>query len=256
MIALKDKVKAHWDNQPCGTGLVNSAPNSFKYFVELALYRYKLEPFILKYTQWGRWEKKKVLEVGCGPGVDLVGFALCGADVSAIDLSSKSVELAKNNLKAFWCKGNVAVGDAENLPFEDNTFDFAWSWGVLHHTPDTAKAVNEIRRVLKPWGKACVMLYNRNSLVSAQMYLRYGLLKGRIRANIDDLFDKFHESPGTKVYTQDEVRALFKDWRTMCLTNEVTPYDLRYARHRFLPMFFAQFVPKGLGFFHVINANK
>jgi ubiquinone/menaquinone biosynthesis C-methylase UbiE len=256
VLAIKSEVEKYWDNQPCGTGLVKSAPYSFKFFVDMALIRYELEPFILKYSQPERWRGKRVLEVGCGAGVDLVSFALAGADVSAIDLSSKSIELAKKNLKAFYCHGDVRVANAEKLPFGDNMFDFVHSWGVLHHMVHTVEAINEIKRVLKPGGKVCVMLYNKNSIVSMQMYLRYGVLKGNPMAKIEELYAKYHESPGTKVYTKQEALTLFDGWHGIQIHNEITPYDLRYTRYKFLPMFFAKFVPKGYGFFHVINAYK
>ena len=256
MVSLKDKVSAYWDEEPCGSGLSNFPPYTFQYFVDLAIARYSREPFISKYLQFSKWAKRQVLEVGCGAGCDAAGFALADADLTAIDLSPKSVEMTRKHIETFHCKAKVMAADAENLPFGDNSFDFVYSWGVLHHTPDIAKAVSEIKRVLKPWGKTCVMLYNRDSLVSLQMYLRYGLMKGHLDTNLDELYSKYHESPGTKVHTTNEAKYLFKEFSNVEVNNEVTVYDLRYARNHYLPRFLSNFVPKGFGFFNIITANK
>ena len=73
-------------------------------------------------------------------------------------------ELLNKMLEIFDLKANVQQGNAEKLPFEDNTFDFISSSGVLHHTPDMQKAVNEAWRVLKPGGEAIISVYYKNIL--------------------------------------------------------------------------------------------
>ncbi len=99
--------------------------------------------------------------------------------------------MAKSNLKLHDYAGDIRVTDSESLPFKDNYFDFIYSWGVIHHTPNTQKAIDEIYRVLKPSGEICVMLYNRKSLVSLQMYIVFGLLRFKPFAKLDDLFSKY-----------------------------------------------------------------
>jgi ubiquinone/menaquinone biosynthesis C-methylase UbiE len=105
-----------------------------------------------------------LLEVGCSMGNDTIQFARRGMRVTGIDITEAAIELIQARFKMESLPGDFRVGDAENLPFDDNTFDVAYSFGVLHHTPDTAGAIEELRRVLKPGGKAVVMLYNTRSL--------------------------------------------------------------------------------------------
>src|SRR5437870_12567520 len=107
---------------------------------------------------------KKILEVGCGAGAHSALFKMHGAKVVALDLTVARVISAQRKLQLVRQGQGCAIqGDAENLPFEDNTFDIVYSFGVLHHTKDTEKAIGEVHRVLKPGGQAAVMLYAKSS---------------------------------------------------------------------------------------------
>lgn len=118
---------------------------------------------------------KKVLEIGCGMGAHASVFANAGAEVTAIDLTERAVSMTKKRFELFNIKNaSVMRSDAENLPFPDNSFDFVWSWGVIHHSADTQRIVKEIFRVLKPNGQASVMIYHRNST----RYYVHGLYQG------------------------------------------------------------------------------
>jgi SAM-dependent methyltransferase len=92
-----------------------------------------------------------------------VQFSEAGADYTGVDLTEAAIELARNNLKTRDLRGEFRVADAENLDFPDESFDLVYSHGVLHHTPDIVAAVGEVHRVLKPGGRAIVMLYHRGS---------------------------------------------------------------------------------------------
>jgi SAM-dependent methyltransferase len=118
------------------------------------------------------------------------------------------------------------VGDAENLPFASNSFDLVYSWGVLHHTPDTEGAIAEVRRVLKPGGQARVMLYHLRSWVAFQAWLRYGLLSGRPWASARSIIARHVESPGTKAYSVAEARRLFAAFSDVSVHPRLTAYDL------------------------------
>ncbi len=107
----------------------------------------------------------KVLEIGCGMGCMAMQWAIRGFDVTAVDLNPVSVTQTRTRFGIFGLRGDVREADAEFLPFDDNTFDYVYSWGVLHHTPNTAEAIRELYRVLKPGRQAGVMLYNRNSFL-------------------------------------------------------------------------------------------
>lgn len=254
---LKELVRDYWNRQPCGSKIDGVECETLDYFDEIARRRYAQEPFIIKHVESLNLNGKKVLEIGCGVGTDSGMFASHGADLTAVDISEHSVELANKNLELHKWKADIRVADAENLPFKDNYFDFVYSWGVLHHAPDTLKAISEVRRVLKPDGEACIMLYNRCSLVSLQMYILFGLLRFRPWAKLDDLYSKYHESPGTKVYTHKAISEMFKDWRDVKIFNQLTCYDLRCGAGKKFPFAIAEFlIPEGFGFFNIIKAKK
>jgi 2-polyprenyl-3-methyl-5-hydroxy-6-metoxy-1,4-benzoquinol methylase len=108
---------------------------------------------------------RRILEIGCGMGCMAMNWAQRGAVVSAIDLNPTSIAQTKRRFSLLGLDADVRQADAEALPFDDASFDYVYSWGVLHHTPDTAKTIEEVRRVLKPGGRTGVMLYHRNSIL-------------------------------------------------------------------------------------------
>ena len=252
MDEAKELVKKYWNNEPCGTGRIKHPECSLEYYEAMTERRNRFEPFIAKYAQFEKWKDKKVLEVGCGVGNDLIRFVRAGAHVTGIDLTPKSVYLTNQRLSLYNYKAEVFEADAENMPFEDNTFDLVYSWGVLHHTPDTEKAIREVRRVTK--GEICVMLYHKHSLVALQMYILFGLLALRPFRSLDDIFANCQESIGTKAYTVSEAQQMFSAFSELNVEPCLTPYDLRYGRDKHLPL--SRFVPQRFGFFMVIQGKK
>jgi len=129
----------------------------------LEAHRYTKEWHIPVAADFSSARGLKVLEIGCGLGTDGAQFAEAGADYTGVDLTEAAVELARKRFELFNLTGKFQTADAENLDFPDASFDLVYSHGVLHHTPDTGKAVQEIHRVLRPGGRAVVMLYHRGS---------------------------------------------------------------------------------------------
>lgn len=160
---LKDRVRAFWQENPCGTKFADAPPGSRRFYELVEEHRYHKEWHIPEAASFAQSKNLTVLEVGCGLGTDGAQFAKAGAIYTGIDLTDAAVELAKRRFELFQLPGTFRVSDAERLDFPDNTFDIVYSHGVLHHTPDTAAAVREIHRVLRPGGKAVVMLYHRDS---------------------------------------------------------------------------------------------
>ena len=107
---------------------------------------------------------RRVLEVGCGSGFAVQLFAEAAADVSARDLTPWAVETTRARLAAFGLEGDVQQGDGERLDFEEASFDLVFSWGVIHHSSDMDRALQELVRVLRPGGTIVLMVYNRHSL--------------------------------------------------------------------------------------------
>lgn len=124
---LKEKIQSFWNKKPCGT--FGDFPDKYdrEYFENIRRRRYSLEPFIFQIANFNAAKGKKVLEIGCGIGNDGIEFAKAGAIYTGIDLSSKSVDLCKENFSFENLVGNITNVDGENLPFEDNVFDIIYS---------------------------------------------------------------------------------------------------------------------------------
>jgi len=146
----KQQVYNFWNEASCGENLYLTGADS-KGFEIQSQRRYELEPFILDFARFDEFKRKKVLEIGVGLGADHQKFVEAGADLYGIDLTDRAVAHTRNRLNCFNLKSTLNVGDAEQLAFTDETFDLVYSWGVLHHSPETPKAIAEVWRVLK-WG--------------------------------------------------------------------------------------------------------
>lgn len=253
---IKDLVKKYWDKMPCGTRNIKYVEGTLEYYEAVSRNRYEIERWTHPFLEFGKWKGKRVLEVGCGVGSDLIEFAKQGAVITGMDLSPKSIELAGKRLELYKCAGNVFQGDAERIPFKDDTFDMVVSIGVLHHTPDIERAIGEIHRVLKEDGEIRIMLYHRASLVGLQMWLLYGLLAGNPFRKWDEIFYNHHESIGTKIYTVKEVKKMFVNFKHVEISTIVTMHDIRYARNKYLPICFKQLVPHCLGWNILIKGKK
>ena len=168
-----------------------------------------------------------MLEVGVGLGTDFVCFVRAGAEATGIDLTEAAVAAVRDRLALEGLEAELRVADAEALPFGDGEFDLVYSWGVLHHTPNTEQALNEVRRVLNPGGEARIMLYSRRSWVALGVWLRHGVLRGAPHRTPAELLAQWMESPGTKAYTQAELDALFAGFSRVRYERFITPYDRR-----------------------------
>ena len=160
---LKERVRAFWQANPCGVKFADAPPGTRRFYELVEAHRYTKEWHIPIAANFSGASGLKVLEIGCGLGTDGAQFAEAGADYTGVDLTEAAVELARKRFELFEVKGKFQTADAENLDFADNSFDLVYSHGVLHHTPDTQKAIHEVHRVLRPSGRAMVMLYHRDS---------------------------------------------------------------------------------------------
>lgn len=160
---LKERVRAFWQANPCGIKFADAPPGTRRFYELVEAHRYTKEWHIPAAAGFDSTRNLKVLEIGCGLGTDGAQFAEAGADYTGVDLTEAAVDLARKRFELFSLPGTFRTADAENLDFPDNTFDIVYSHGVLHHTPETAKAIHEVHRVLRPGGRAIVMLYHRGS---------------------------------------------------------------------------------------------
>ncbi len=145
---------------------------------------------------------------------------------------------------------DLRVADAEDLPFADGSFDVVYSWGVLHHTPDTPRAISEAVRVTRPGGRICIMVYSRHAWVPYGLWLRQGPLSRRPTRSIADVLYHHMESLGTKGFTKRELRTMLTGVDHLRIEKVSTPYDREYAR------WLAAVTGRWLGFFQVAQGCK
>lgn len=262
---LKERVRAFWQEHPCGTKFADAQPGSRKFYELVEAHRYQKEWHIPAAAGFTNAKDLDVLEIGCGLGTDGAQFAQAGARYTGIDLTEAAVDLARQRFELFNLPGDFRVADAEQLDFADNSFDLVYSHGVLHHTPDTAAAVREIHRVLRPGGRAMVMLYHRDSYnyrVNISVLRRAGVhllrwnaglklvqaLTGESETSLRDhakqlrsdshylSSDEFLSrntdgagNPLARVYSRQEARELFKDFVNV----KLQPY---FLNKRWLPV--------------------
>lgn len=208
LTAQKDDVRDFWNSDPCGTRYLGGKED----FDAHARSRYSLEPHIIDFAQFQSSCGRRVLEIGVGMGADYLEWLKAGAVAAGVDLSAASIERARQRCVLAGYQPDLRVADAESLPFDDDSFDVVYSYGVLHHSPDTAQCIREARRVLKPGGRVSIMVYGHPSITGAMLWLRYGLFEGKsLRQSV---FEHL-ESPGTKTYTQAEARSLMGGFRNV-----------------------------------------
>ena len=184
---LKSSIRDWWATSPMtygsehGTssythpdGRLEEVPFGSKRFFELAdstfiswnLPRHGTDGYFSNIFPFSDLQNKSVLEVGCGMGFMASLWAQHGANITAIDLNPVAVAMTKQRFKIFGLEGCIQEADGEQLPFADSSFDYVYSWGVLHHSPNIQASVGELLRVLKPGGKIGVMLYSRTSILA------------------------------------------------------------------------------------------
>jgi SAM-dependent methyltransferase len=215
----KEDVRDFWNADPCGTRYLAGTED----FASHARARYSLEPYIFDFAQFQCARGLEVLEIGVGMGADYLEWLKAGALATGVDISAASLDRARARCEQARLKPDLRVADAEHLPFSDNSFDVVYSYGVMHHSPDTSQCVEEAWRVLKPGGQARIMVYHHPSITGLMLWLRYGLF--RRKSLRQTVFDHL-ESPGTKTYTEAEARRLFERFNNLHMKLVFSPGDL------------------------------
>jgi len=264
--SLKERVRAFWQEHPCGTKFSDAEVGTRGFYEAVEEHRYRTEWHIPEAAGFDKAKGLRVLEIGCGLGTDGARFARAGAHYAGVDLTEAAVSLARRRFELEGLAGEFRVADAEALQFADESFDIVYSHGVLHHTPDTGAAVKEILRVLKPGGRAIVMLYHRDSYnyrVNIGVLRRFGArllrtetgvrlahkLTGEPVESLREHAARLKEdasqylsaseflsrntdgagNPLTRVYSRREARELFKDFARV-------EFAVHFLNKRWLPV--------------------
>lgn len=227
-------------------------------------------PFLTNYVDMKGLKGKKLLDIACGTGVLTEQFVRMGADVSAIDLTAKAVELTKKRLEIYHIAANVIQADAQALPFPDNTFDFVCAWGCLMHMPNTEKAIAEIHRVLKPGGKMLAMMYHRNS-VHCRYCIQFGrgILRGKyLQYDDQSLINRYTDGAAVggnqlaRFYTRKQFRQLFSGFKNVVLgihDNHGMPAQLPHPwlpLGKLLPKFMKEWICRQWGMTAIVVGEK
>jgi SAM-dependent methyltransferase len=218
--SARQHAQDQWNTTACGE--LEGDKESLEYFRRVETERYREQDWAHEYFRYRDFEGKRVLEIGIGQGTDLLQFAKAGAICHGVDITDNHLRLTARN---FELNGKTVVlkkADATQLPFPDNHFDCVYSFGVLHHIPEIAEVISEVRRVLKPGGILMIALYYKWSAfhIFCKLLangLRHGWLftKGYagLLATIEGGADGVKIKPYVRLYSKREVRDLFEGFQ-------------------------------------------
>lgn len=228
-----DAVRAYWNARPCNLRHSPKAVGTEEYFNEVEARKYFVEPHIPGFAEFARWNGKKVLEIGCGIGTDTINFARHGARVTAVDLTEKSLDIARQRARVFGLEDRIRFiqANAEELssyvPIE--AYDLVYSFGVIHHTPHPERVVEQIRKYAGPGSDVRIMVYNRWSWKVLWILFAYG--KGRFW-RLSRLVAEYSEAqtgcPVTYSYSRRSGRRLLED-RGFRVTGVFVDHIFRYS---------------------------
>lgn len=215
-----------------------------RYFNDLEVQRYRSHRHLIPWIQ-SMAPGTSCLEIGCGIGMDSIKIAGHGLQITSLDLTSVGVATAMHRFRASGVEGSFLVGDACSLPIEDESFDFVYSFGVLHHAADTEKCIREAYRVLRKGGSALIMLYNRHSLNE---------LVHRITGVPFEEKDEL--CPVVRRFTRKEVREIFSQYSDIEIHKDFVYGEGYGFLFRLTPQFLYRWMSRLFGWHLMIRATK
>ena len=126
-------------------------------FRHRSIFRHELESLAR------RWQKGRLLNVGCAHGPDFIPFRK-NFELYGVDFSGNMLQFARKYSKKYKFSVDLSEADVRYLPFSDNSFDWAIAVATYHHIDNKEarlQALQELRRVLKPGGEAFITVWNR-----------------------------------------------------------------------------------------------
>jgi ubiquinone/menaquinone biosynthesis C-methylase UbiE len=207
-------IREYWNSHIHDLEIATHPVGTLGFFNELDEYRFDKLRYLPKLVDFTKYRGQKLLEVGCGVGIDLVHFAREDVEVTGIDLAEVSIDLAKQNFQLRDLLGEFLVMNGEAMDFPDQAFDVVYAHGVLQYTAHADKMVAEIHRVLRSGGEAIMMVYNRHSWLNAMSkVMNVGL--------------EHEDAPVLKKYTISEFKHLLSPFDTYQIVPERFPVETR-----------------------------
>lgn len=237
----KDDVARYWNSRPCNVKHSNQVIGSIEYFNEVEARKYFVEPHIPAFANFSQWNGKHVLEIGCGIGTDTINFARAGAFVTAVDLSEKSIEIARQRANVFGVQEKIEFycADAEHLSdvVPSKVFDLIYSFGVVHHTPNPQNVIAQIKQYYSDEHSTLkLMVYHRNSFKVFRIVWLSG--KGFFN-NVDSLIANHSEAqsgcPVTYSYSRKSINSLVKDFQILDMNvDHIFPFRIKkYIQYKY-----------------------
>jgi ubiquinone/menaquinone biosynthesis C-methylase UbiE len=209
-----DAVRQYWNTRIHDLEISQHPPGTPGFFADLDEYHFDKLHHLLRLVDFDGQRGRKVLDVGCGAGVDAVRFARAGALVTAVDLAPSAIALATKNFAGERLAAEMVTADGEHLPFPDASFDFVFAHGVVQYTTDDRALVEECRRVLRPGGTAVFQVYNRVSWLN--------LLSKLMKVGLEH-----EDAPVLRKYSAGEFRRLLTGFSAVRLIPERFPVKSR-----------------------------
>lgn len=249
------EVQTYWNRRPCNIRHSPKPVGTKEYFDEVEARKYFVESHIPRFAEFEQWRGKRILEIGCGIGTDTVNFARHGAFVTALDLSEKSLEIARRRVEVYGLSDRVRFysGSAEELtalvPIE--RYDLVYSFGVIHHTPHPERVLDQARHYLGPGGTIKVMVYHRHSWKVLWILLTCG--KGQFWRSAELVAQNSEAETGcpvTYTYTRRSARLLFEErgFRVKeILVDHIFPYRIPdYVKYQYVREWYFRWMPPAI----------
>jgi SAM-dependent methyltransferase len=211
---VQHAVRQYWETHIHDLDITRHPPGTAGFFADLEQYHFEKLHHLPRLIPFDRYSGRRVLDVGCGAGTDLVRFARGGAIVTGVDLAASSIALSRQNFALEGLHASLLVADGEQLPFSAHSFDLVYAHGVVQYTTDAAALVAECRRVLRPGGSAIFQVYNRVSWLSA--------LSRVTKMDLEHV-----DAPEYHTYSIGEFRNLVKQFRRVTIVPERFPVKTR-----------------------------
>jgi SAM-dependent methyltransferase len=216
---LNQQIRRYWNDRIHDLEMTTHEVGTLAFFDDLDAYRFDKLRYLPQIVDFGGYTNRRLLEIGCGIGTDLLRFAQGGARVAGVDLSETAIRLARRNLELHGATGagRLCVADGARLPFADASVDVVYAHGVIQYSAQPRCIVEEALRVLRPGGEAIFMVYNRRAWLMALSHVM------RVPLEHED-------APGLAFYTIGEFRRLLRGFTEVRIVPERFPVRSRLHR--------------------------